>query len=102
MWRICKLVGFPDDKRDVVSFWAEQIVALYFAAAEAVLDKRQEDRGKLVEALALSSFAIMRANLRAAGLTGQVVQEVARRPKENAPAKAKEAAPPAKAPRDGR
>jgi AcrR family transcriptional regulator len=79
MWRICKLVGFTEDKRDVVNFWAEQIVALYFAAAEALLDKRQEDRAKLVEALALSSFAIMRANLRAAGLTGQVVQEAARK-----------------------
>jgi AcrR family transcriptional regulator len=72
MWRTAKTVGFADEQRATVAFWAEQLVGLYFAAAEALLDGRYTGPGEkdmVIDSLARSSFAIMRATLRSAKLS---------------------------------
>jgi AcrR family transcriptional regulator len=80
MWRNAQLVGFSPELQPLVSMWAEQILGLFFAAAEAVLDGRYEGQKELIiDALALSSFAIMRAMLRRAGL-GEAAAALAGQP----------------------
>jgi AcrR family transcriptional regulator len=68
LWRNAEVAGFKEEQRPTVMFWADQILALYFAGAEALLDGRQTDREMLVDALTQSSMAIMRANLKSMGL----------------------------------
>jgi AcrR family transcriptional regulator len=65
MWRNVEAAGFGEEHRPFVSMWTDQVLALYFASAEALLDGRYEDKSLVLDALARSSFAIMRANLRA-------------------------------------
>jgi AcrR family transcriptional regulator len=83
VWRNARAVGFKPNHYQLVSFWAEQILALYFSAAEAILDGRYEDKQMVIDSLANNSFAIMRATLRAAGLGdllhGGSVSEVVQR-----------------------
>jgi AcrR family transcriptional regulator len=64
MWRNVESAGFGEEHRPFVSLWTDQVLALYFAGAEALLDGRYEDRSVVIDSLARSSFAIMRANLR--------------------------------------
>lgn len=68
IWRTAQRVGFRQEHQDQVAFWAEQLIGLYFAAAEALLDERYEDRTMLVDSLTRSAYAMMRAQIRAAGL----------------------------------
>jgi AcrR family transcriptional regulator len=63
-WRNVQAAGFGAEHRPLVELWADQILALYFDGAEALLDGRYSDKAMIVDALARSSFAIMRANLR--------------------------------------
>jgi AcrR family transcriptional regulator len=65
MWRNVEAAGFGEEHRPFVSLWTDQILALYFAGAEALLDGRYADKSLVLDSLARSSFAIMRANLRA-------------------------------------
>jgi TetR/AcrR family transcriptional regulator, fatty acid biosynthesis regulator len=65
MWRNVEAAGFGEEHRAFVSLWTDQILALYFAGAEALLDGRYQDKALVLDSLARSSFAIMRANLRA-------------------------------------
>jgi AcrR family transcriptional regulator len=65
MWRNVQAAGFGAEHRTFVALWTDQILALYFAGAEALLDGRYPDKAMVVDSLARSSFAIMRANLRA-------------------------------------
>jgi AcrR family transcriptional regulator len=68
IWRNARAVGFRAEHYPLVSFYAEQVLALYFAAAEAMLDGRYQDKQMVIDSLVSSSFAIMRATLRSAGL----------------------------------
>jgi TetR/AcrR family transcriptional regulator, fatty acid biosynthesis regulator len=68
IWRTAQAFGFRSEHHSQVAFWAEQILALYLTAAEALLDGRFEDRDAIIDAITRSSFAIMVANVRAAGL----------------------------------
>jgi AcrR family transcriptional regulator len=70
LWRNAQATGFQRQHYPLVAFWAEQILALYFAAAEALLDGRYEDKELLMDSLARSSFAILQANRLAVGLGG--------------------------------
>ncbi len=81
MWRNAQAVGFRPEHQQLVAFWSEQMLGLYFAAAEALLDGRYaEDRQMVVDSLARSSRAIMRSTLRAAGLQDVVPLAAARQP----------------------
>jgi hypothetical protein len=77
MWRNVEAAGFGEEHRPFVSLWTDQVLALYFAGAEALLDGRYEDKSLVLDSLARSSFAIMRANLR--------VLEATRKPSTPAP-----------------
>ena len=68
LWRNAQAAGCRQEHYPIVAFWAEQILALYFAAAEALLDKRHVDRDMLLDALARNSYAIMVSTIRALGL----------------------------------
>jgi AcrR family transcriptional regulator len=68
LWRNCQAVGFAPEHYPRVVFWAEQIMALLFAAVETVLDGRQTDRQLVIDSVARSAYAIMWANLQAVGL----------------------------------
>jgi AcrR family transcriptional regulator len=68
IWRAAQALGFQQEHYSVVAFWAEQLLALYLAAAEALLDKRQADRDMLLDSLARSSRAIMISTIRSVGL----------------------------------
>lgn len=69
IWRTAQAFGFREEHYKQVAFWSEQVLALYFTAAEALLDGRFDDRGAIIDSITQSSFAIMIANVRAAGLT---------------------------------
>jgi AcrR family transcriptional regulator len=68
IWRTARASGFKPEHHPLVGLWAEQTFALYLAAAESLLDGRYQDRAMVVDSLARSAHAIMRANLRATGL----------------------------------
>lgn len=68
MWRNAQRFGFRPEHYVQVSMWAEQVLALFLSAAEALLDGRYPSRDQVIESLTLSSYAIMVANVRAAGL----------------------------------
>jgi AcrR family transcriptional regulator len=65
IWRNVRHLGFLPEHRPMVAFWAEQVMALYMSAAEALLEGRYQDRVVVIDALARSSYAIMRANIAA-------------------------------------
>lgn len=67
VWRTAQRFGFREEHYPQVQFWSEQILALFLTAAEALLDGRHE-RAEVVDAITRSSFAMMVANVRAAGL----------------------------------
>jgi TetR/AcrR family transcriptional regulator, fatty acid biosynthesis regulator len=68
VWRNARRLGFRDEHYPQVTFWAEQILGLFFTTAEALLDGRYTDRAMLVDHVARSSSAILRVQMRAAGL----------------------------------
>jgi TetR/AcrR family transcriptional regulator, fatty acid biosynthesis regulator len=68
IWRTAQTFGFRSEHYSQVAFWAEQILALYLTAVEALLDGRFDDRNAIIDSITRSSFAIMIANVRAAGL----------------------------------
>jgi hypothetical protein len=68
MWRNAQRFGFRPEHYVQVSMWAEQVLGLFLQAAEAILDGRYPDRDKVIDSITLSSYAIMVANIRAAGL----------------------------------
>lgn len=70
MWLIAHAAGFQEDHRIEVAWWSEQILALFFVAAETLLDGRYEDRNIVIEGVTRNAYAIMRANLRWAGIIG--------------------------------
>jgi AcrR family transcriptional regulator len=70
MWAIAHAHGFSEDHRLEVAWWSEQILALFFVAAETLLDGRYENRDMVVEGVVRNAYAIMRANLRWAGIIG--------------------------------
>jgi len=82
IWRTAQTFGFRSEHYSQVAFWAEQVLALYLTAAEALLDGRFDDRGAIIDSITRSSFAIMIANVRAAGLTHLLR---AARPRQAAP-----------------
>lgn len=67
-WRNAQAIGFKPEQRPLVNFWSEQILALYFAAAESLLDGRYTDREMVLDSLTTSALVIMRAQIRSAGL----------------------------------
>ena len=67
VWRTAQRFGFREEHYPQVQFWSEQILALFLTAAEALLDGRHQ-RAPVVDAITRSSFAMMVANVRAAGL----------------------------------
>jgi AcrR family transcriptional regulator len=69
MWLIAHAAGFKESQRREVAWWSEQILALFFVAAEALLDGRY-DRDTVLEGVTRNAYAIMRANLRWAGIIG--------------------------------
>jgi len=70
MWAIAHAHGFQEDHRAEVAWWSEQILALFFAAAETLLDGRYPDREMVIDGVTRNAYAIMRANLRWAGIIG--------------------------------
>ena len=68
IWTTAQRFGFRAEHYPQVAFWSEQILGLFLTAAEALLDGRYTDRKALVDAITRSSFAIMVANVQAAGL----------------------------------
>lgn len=70
MWNLAFAFGFTEERRTEVAWWSEQVLALFFAAAETLLDKRYPDRAMVIEGLTRNAYAIMRANLRWAGIIG--------------------------------
>jgi hypothetical protein len=68
MWNVAAAVGTPRERYPWVAFWAEQTLALFFVAAEALLDGRQTDKDMVLDSLSRSSVAILHANMRAAGI----------------------------------
>ena len=66
LWRRALLMGFREEHRTHVALWAEQLLALYFAAAEALIDNRYDDRELLLESVSRSSRALANATLEAA------------------------------------
>jgi len=70
MWAIANAHGFQEEHRTEVAWWSEQILALFFAAAETLLDERYEDREMVIDGVTRNAYAIMRANLRWAGIIG--------------------------------
>jgi AcrR family transcriptional regulator len=64
LWRNVQAAGFGDEHRPFVALWADQVLSLYFAGAEALLDGRYTDKRMVIDSLARSAFAIMRANMR--------------------------------------
>ena len=68
IWRTAQTFGFRSEHYQMVAFWGEQILALFLTAAEALLDGRFQNREDIIDAITRSSFAIMVANVRAAGL----------------------------------
>jgi AcrR family transcriptional regulator len=69
MWASAEQSGFEERHRPLVALWSEQLLALYFAGAESLLDGRQADREVVYDSLARSSYAIMRSMVRAADLS---------------------------------
>ncbi len=70
MWAIAHAHGFQETHRNEVAWWSEQILALFFAAAETLLDGRYADREMVIDGVTRNAYAIMRANLRWAGIIG--------------------------------
>ena len=68
MWRNAQRFGFKTEHYTQVAIWSEQVLGLFLSAAEALLDHRFANREQVIDALAMSSYAIMVANIRAAGL----------------------------------
>jgi AcrR family transcriptional regulator len=68
MWRNAQRFGFKPEHYVQVSIWAEQVLGLFLSGAEALLDGRYPNRDQVIDSLTLSSYAIMIANVRAAGL----------------------------------
>jgi AcrR family transcriptional regulator len=68
MWQSAVSAGFDERHRSLVSMWSEQLLSLYFAGAESLLDGRHTDREAVYESLARSSYAIMRSMVRSAGV----------------------------------
>jgi len=68
IWRSAQRFGFRPEHYVQVSMWAEQVLGLFLSAAEALLDKRYPNREQVIDSLTLSSYAIMIANVRSAGL----------------------------------
>jgi AcrR family transcriptional regulator len=67
IWMRAQATGVPAERFPEISFWAEQVLALYFVAAEAMLDKRYGSREMLLDSLARSAQAIMIATIAAVG-----------------------------------
>lgn len=68
MWKVAAATGTPKERYPWVAFWAEQLLALFFVAAESLLDGRQTDKNLVLDSLSMSAVAIMRANQRLAGM----------------------------------
>lgn len=77
MWRSAQKFGFREQHRLQVEWWAEQVLALCLLAAESLLDGRY-DRDLVIDGVTLNSFAIMRANIRWAGLGGPMTASAVR------------------------
>jgi AcrR family transcriptional regulator len=58
LWSRAQLMGFREEHRPLVALWAEQLLALYFATAEALLDNRYPDRDLLLDSFSRSTHAI--------------------------------------------
>ena len=84
IWRTAQSFGFRQEHYKQVTFWSEQVLALYHTAAEALLDGRFDDREAIVDWITQSSFAIMLANVRAAGLTHLLPRLLGGRPDSGA------------------
>jgi AcrR family transcriptional regulator len=67
IWQRAQAAGVPAERFPEISFWAEQVLALYFVAAEGLLDKRYGSREMLLDSLARSAQAIMIATIAAVG-----------------------------------
>lgn len=65
LWARAALMGFREEHRPLVALWAEQVLALYFAAAEALLDNRYPDREQLLDSFSRSTHAIAVATYQA-------------------------------------
>jgi AcrR family transcriptional regulator len=65
IWQRAQAVGVGTEFFPQIAFWAEQVLALYFAGAEAILDERYDDRDMLLDALARSAWAIMASTIAA-------------------------------------
>ena len=79
MWLRARALGARPEHHPMISFWAEQVLALYFTAAEALLDERYADRDMMLDALARNSDAMMNATIAALGLGGDVRARPAQR-----------------------
>jgi AcrR family transcriptional regulator len=79
MWLRARALGARPEHRPLISFWAEQVLALYFTAAEALLDERYADRDMMLDALARNSYAMMNATIAALGLRSDVVARPSQR-----------------------
>jgi AcrR family transcriptional regulator len=69
MWLRARALGAKPHHRPLVSFWAEQVLALYFTAAEALLDDRYADRDMMLDALARNTCAMMNATIASLSVT---------------------------------
>jgi AcrR family transcriptional regulator len=70
IWSMAERAGFGDAHRGLTAFWTDQILALFFAGAEALLDGRYTDRDVIVDSLAHSTFGIQVQYARWVGLLG--------------------------------
>ncbi|MGD8861031.1 MAG: TetR/AcrR family transcriptional regulator [Myxococcales bacterium] len=70
IWSMARQAGFRDEHRGLTAFWTDQILALFFAGAEAMLDGRYDDRDTLLDSLAHSTFGIQMEYARWVGLLG--------------------------------
>ena len=66
LWRRAQLMGFREEHYTLVQLWADQLLSLYFGAAEALIDNRYQDRKVLFESLSRSSRALAAATMEAA------------------------------------
>jgi AcrR family transcriptional regulator len=80
IWTTAQRFGFQAEHYPQVAFWSEQILGLFLTAAEALLDGRYTDRAALIDSITRSSFAIMVANVQAAGLHHLLQRPASSRP----------------------
>jgi TetR/AcrR family transcriptional regulator, fatty acid biosynthesis regulator len=80
MWLRARALGAKPQHHALIRFWADQVLALYFTAAEALLDDRYADRDMMLDALARNTCAMMNATI--ASLT--VASETHVRPAQRA------------------